>query len=100
MKKILLTVLGVVAVSVMAMAQQDDKSVKESIKDGAKAVGHETAEKASTLKAKVVDKTYEGKEGPKGQTIYIDENSKYYWIDEKGHKVYISEARLQDKQKK
>lgn len=64
---------------------------------GAKKVGNKTAELASKGKAGVVDKVYEEKQGPKGQKIYIDKDSKYYWIDKKGHRHFVAESKLKDK---
>ena len=40
----------------------------------------------------------EGKLGPKGETIFR-ENDKYYYIDDKGEKVGIQESELQSKPK-
>jgi hypothetical protein len=73
------------------------KKVGHATAKGAKAVGHETAEVASKGKSKVVDKTYKDKVGPSGQTIYIDGHDKYYYVDEKGHKVYVAETELRSK---
>jgi len=75
------------------------KKTEQSVKKGAKAAGNKTAEVASKGKAKVTDEVYKGKMGPNGQTIYIDSHSKYYWIDKKGHKNYVTAADLKDKTK-
>ena len=71
--------------------------VKEDVKNAAKKVGNKTAETASKAKSAVVDQVYKGKCGPNGQTIYIDNHDKYYWVDKKGHKQYIAKAALKDK---
>ena len=80
---------------------QDIKEVgKETgkvVKKGAKDVGNKTAELASKGKAGVVDKKYDGKQGPNGETIYINDHAKFYWIDKKGHRHYVTEAELRDK---
>lgn len=55
-------------------------------------VGDKTAEIA-----KVVDQTYKDKVGPKGQTIYIDNRSKYYYINTEGKKIYVKKSQLKDK---
>jgi hypothetical protein len=34
-----------------------------------------------------------------GQTIYVDDASKYYWIDEKGRRVFIAKEQLKPKVK-
>ena len=68
-----------------------------AIKRTAKKVGNKTAELAVKGASKVADKTYASKVGPSGQTIYIDKNSKYYYVNKKGAKVYVSKARLRNK---
>ena len=71
--------------------------VKKDIDTAATRVGDKTAEVASKGKSAVVDIKYKNKVGPHGETIYIDHSSKYYFIDKKGKKVYVSKARLKDK---
>ena len=44
-----------------------------------------------------INKVYKGKMAAGGQTIYINDQSKYYWIDKKGHRHYVTEAQLKDK---
>ena len=58
---------------------------------------NKTAEIAVKGKATIVDKVYKDKVGPNGQTIYIDRHSKYYWVDKKGHNVYIAKSKLRPK---
>lgn len=93
------------AVSVHAQdtttAKQDlknaSKKTGKAIKKDANKVGNKTAEIASKGKSEVVDKTYEGKQGPDGQKIFIDNKSKYYYVDKKGHKQYLEASKLRDK---
>ncbi len=73
------------------------KKAGKAVGKGAKKVGNKTAELASKGFSEVKDKTYKGKTGPDGQTIYIDKYSKYYWVDEKGVKHYVAAGQLQDK---
>lgn len=68
-------------------------------KKGAKAVGNETAELATKGRARLTDKKSDEWVGPNGQTIYVDDGSKYYWINEKGGRVFVSQAELKPKQK-
>ena len=79
-------------------AQSTASKVGTDIKKGAVKAGNKTAELASKGKSAVTDKIYKDKEGPNGETIYINKHSKYYWIDEKGHKVPIAKNKLQTKQ--
>ena len=73
------------------------KKVGKATAKTAKKVGNATASTASKAASKVADKTYKGKSGPAGQTIYIDKYSKYYYVDSKGRKVYLTEAELKEK---
>lgn len=64
-----------------------------------KGVEHETAEVGSKTYAKVKDKSYKGKVGPHGETIYIDKYSHYYYVDQKGEKIYLKKSQLRNKVK-
>jgi hypothetical protein len=105
MKKFLLIALGILTIGITTNAQDaDDSKVKrkaktaaQKTKQGAKTVGRKTGEVASKGKSKVVDKEFDGKVGPDGQTIYIDKNDDLYWKDDRGFKYYISEAELKGK---
>lgn len=111
MKKNVFTYLVVLSIglfSTLNLHAQDTTSVEHKVAKGvkktgnaisrtAKKVGNKTAEIAAKGKASVVDKVYEGKEGPKGQKIYIDNKSRYYWLDKKGHRRFVAESKLKDK---
>jgi ABC-type microcin C transport system permease subunit YejE len=102
MKKItsVLAVLLLLSLPVALHAQDSPSVVKKTgkaIKKGAKKVGNKTAEVASKSKAAVTDEKHKDKVGPNGQTIYIDNHSKYYWVDDKGHRHYVTEAELKPK---
>src|SRR5215216_3521391 len=75
------------------------KKAWKGTKKGAKAAGNETAELATKGKAKVTDKKSDEWVGPEGQTIYVDDGSKYYWVNEKGGRVWVSREQLKSKQK-
>lgn len=82
-----------------AVAQSTVQKAGDDIKTGAVKAGDKTAEIASKGKAVVVDKVYSDKEGPKGETVYIDKHSKYYRVDGKGHKVYMTRSQLRNRKK-
>ncbi len=85
---ILFMMLGIVFVT----QAQVDTAVKKA--------GNKTAELASKGKSAVVDEVYKDKVGSAGQSpIYIDHSSKYYYVDKKGKKVYVSKSSLKDKPK-
>ncbi len=72
------------------------KTVGETTAGAAKTVGHKTAELATKGAAAISDKKYEGKCGPGGQTVYIDENSKYYYVNKMGHRVFLKKSQLKN----
>jgi len=69
----------------------------QGIDSTAKKVGHKTASIAVKGVSKIADKTYKGKEGPGGQTVYINKHDKKYYVDEKGKKVYLKASEIHDK---
>ena len=73
------------------------KKTGKAVGKGAKKVGNKSAELASKGSSAVIDKVYKDKVGPDGQKIFIDNKSKYYWVDKKGHRNYVTEAELKDK---
>ncbi len=74
------------------------KATGHAVKSGASAVGKKTSEVASKGHSEVVDKTYDGKSGPNGEKVFINDKSEYYWVDKKGHRHYVQESELKDKQ--
>ena len=77
-----------------------DTSITKKAGHTAKKVGDQTANTAANTASHVVDKRYEGKYGPHGESVYINGHSKYYYIDKKGHRVYLKESELMDKKVK
>ena len=96
MKKLVcISIIALLSLSSVNVYSQDtdDSKVKKSVKKttkatkhGVKTGAHKVAEKTSKGASRVADKVYKTKQGPQGQTIYIDGESRYYWIDEKGGK--------------
>lgn len=74
------------------------KKAWKGTKKGAKTVGNETAELATKGKAKLTDKKSDQWVGPNGEAIYIDDGSKYYWVNEKGGRMFIAKDKLKRKQ--
>lgn len=94
--------LGFVSV---ASAQETKEAIKDgakktgrTIKKGAKKVGNKTVEVGAKGVAKVQDRTYDGKVAPNGRTVYITEDSRYYWVDKNGRRHFVQEHQLKDKQ--
>lgn len=99
MKKLVKIGAMLLMLSLPVALHAQDKKEDSKVKKAAKSVGNKTAEVASKGKAKVTDATHKDKVGPDGQKIYIDNHSKYYWVDDKGKRHYVTEAELKDKPK-
>jgi hypothetical protein len=100
MKKIILLfsiAFFAISFSVSAQVKETAKKTGVAVKKGAITAKNKTIEVASKGKSHVTDKVYKGKVTADGQTVYIDDHSRYYWIDKKGHRHYVSHADLKDK---
>lgn len=94
-KTVLLT--AAVLFTVQSFAQNTGKG---KVGTAINKAGNKTAELAVKGVSAVGDKEYKGKVAPGGQAIYINKNSKYYYVNKKGAKVYVSKAKLVDKPSK
>lgn len=97
--KTFLSIAAFLLLGTAASAQSETvKKTGDEIEKGAKKVADKTAQVAAKGKAKITDQVYKDKEGPKGETVYIDNHSKYYWIDKKGKRHYATGAELKAKE--
>jgi hypothetical protein len=94
----------VIAAALFAAVQTQAKTIHgdttkftKKVSNAATKVGHKTSEIAAKGASGIVDKKYDGKCGPNGQTVYINNKSHYYYINKKGHKVYLKKSQLMDK---
>ena len=94
MKKIKALMLSAaVLFTVQSFAQNTGKG---KVGTAVNKTGNKTAELAVKGVSAIGDKKYKSKVGPGGQTIYINKNSKYYYVNKKGGKVYVPKAKLMD----
>lgn len=105
-----IALIALLGFSAPAMAQSKVEKAGHGIKKGAKeawhgtkkgarAAGNKTAEVASKGKARVTDKRSDVWIGPQGQTIYTNDAGKYYWINGRGKRIYVSERALKARNK-
>ena len=107
MKKVIGAALFAVALFVASQVHAQSKDTAsfktkvhrttKQVSDAATKIGHKTSELAVKGASAVVDKQYKEKCGPNGETVYINSHSQYYYVDKKGHKVYLKESELKDK---
>ena len=102
MKKIIgvSLLMAALGLSVPALAQTRVEKAGQGVKKGAKKVGNKTAELATKGKGRVTDKVSDTYVGPSGETIYVDNGSKYYWVDKKGKRHFVPFEALKPKESK
>ena len=59
-------------------------------------VGNQISNTAANTESHIVDEKYAEKRGPHGETVYITKHSRYYYINKKGHRVYITKAQMKN----
>ncbi len=74
--------------------------VSEEAEEGAQSVGDKISEGAKDAAAAIKDQKIDDKVGPGGETVYLNEEAKYYYINNEGDKVFIPKVQLKDKPKK
>jgi len=99
-----LLLLAAPAISYAQNHQSATQKVKTGVKKGYKGArkgvkkgAHEVAEQASEAKSDITDKEVESKMGPNGQDIFLSDDGRYYYVDGKGHHVYLSAGQLKNK---
>lgn len=73
---------------------QDLKNAGKDVGRAGKKVGRVTARTASRGASAVVDKKYDGHYGPRGEKVYINDKAQYYYVNSKGHRVYVTRAQM------
>jgi len=71
----------------------------QGIDSTAKKIGNKTASIAVKGASAVTDKVYKDKEGPNGETVYINRKDQKYIVNGKGKKVYLKKSQIHDKKK-
>lgn len=80
-----------------AEVNEETAEMKRDVKEGAEKTENKGAEVINDIGADLKDEKVEGKESPTGETVYVNEEGKFYYIDNAGKKVFINKAQLKDK---
>lgn len=79
-------------------ANDVDREVSDvNVEKEAEEAGDAVSEAAAKAAAAITDQKLDNKVGPNGQTVYVDEHDKYYYINNEGKKVFVTRAQLKDK---
>ncbi len=77
--------------------EREADEVGAEVEQGAEKAENKTKEVTKDVAADLKDEKVEGKESPTGETVYIDEDGKYYYIDNTGKKIFIAKEQLKGK---
>jgi len=97
LKGTLIAGLSLLALGALAKVPQDTSKFSTKVKKGTTKAAHATAKAAVKAESAVADRVYAGKQGPNGETIYINKNDRCYYVNSKGRKVYILKSHLRNK---
>ncbi|MEX2232182.1 MAG: hypothetical protein WD824_08480 [Cyclobacteriaceae bacterium] len=73
---------------------------ESDLERAAEKTGDAISETAGKAAAEIDDARHDTKVGPDGQTVYVSDDSRYYYVNEKGKRIYVTELQLKDKQEK
>jgi hypothetical protein len=79
--------------------EEGAEKTESDLERAADKTGDAISETAGKAAAEIDDKRHDTKVGPDGQTIYISDDSRCYYIDDEGKRVYVPEWKLIDKPK-
>jgi hypothetical protein len=79
--------------------KEEARETESEVEQDAQSVGDKIEEGAKDAAATITDQKLDDKVGPGGETAYVDENGKFYYINNQGEKVFITVLQLQDKPK-
>ena len=77
--------------------QEGAEKTGATIEQGAEKVKDNINEAASKTESMLTDDKMESMTGPNGETIFIDDNNNYYWVDDQGTRHYVSVLDLKEK---
>lgn len=77
--------------------EEGAEKTESDLERAAEATGDAIAETAAKGAAEITDKRHDTKVGPDGQTIYVENETRYYYVNDQGKRVFVSEWQLKDK---
>src|SRR3989337_262683 len=77
--------------------ERETNEAANDVNREAQSAGDKVSEGVNDAAAAIKDQKVKDKVGPGNETVYLDDNGKYYYINNEGNKVNIMEAQLKDK---
>lgn len=78
-------------------AERNAENTESDLERAADRTGDAVSEAAAKAAAEIDDAKHDTKVGPDGQDIFISDDSRYYYINDEGQRVYVTKAQLKDK---
>jgi hypothetical protein len=72
-------------------------NTKKDVNRAADKTGNAISETAGKVAADIDDPKLDTKVGPDGETIFVGDDSRYYYVNDKGKRVYVTWSQLKDK---
>lgn len=77
--------------------EENAENTERDMENAADNTGDAISEAAAKVAADIDDPKHDTKVGPDGQTIFIGDDSRLYYISEEGKRVYVKKSQLKDK---
>ena len=77
--------------------ERETNEAANDVNREAQSAGDKVSEGVNDAAAAIKDQKVKDKVGPGNETVYLDDNGKYYYINNEGNKVNIMKAQLKDK---
>jgi len=77
--------------------EEEARETEVEIEQDAQSAGDKIEEGAKDAAATITDQKLKNKVGPGGENAYVDEDGRYYIINDEGEKVWITVDQLRDK---
>jgi hypothetical protein len=77
--------------------RRETNEAANAAEEKAQSAGDKISEGVNDAAAAIKDEKIKDKVGPGGETVYVNEDGKYYYINNKGNKVFITKLQLEDR---
>lgn len=78
-------------------AERKAERTENDLERAGENTGDEISEAAAKVMADIKDKRHQTKVGPGGQVVFIQDDGRYYYINNEGNKVYVTAIQLKHK---
>lgn len=77
--------------------EESAENTESDLERAADRTGDAISKAAAKTAAEIDDEKHDTKVGPGGQDIFISDDSRYYYVNDEGQRVYVTKSQLKDK---